>query len=46
MPQWGTDYYSNFVIWALPMALAGESVEQFTKAGLVKKMTSAAKENS
>jgi uncharacterized protein (DUF608 family) len=42
MPQWGTDYYSDLVIWALPMALAGESVEQFAKAGLVKKMVSAA----
>ncbi len=46
MPQWGTDYYSNFVIWALPMALAGESVEQFAKTGLVKKMTSSAKEHA
>jgi uncharacterized protein (DUF608 family) len=46
MPQWGTDYYSNFVIWALPMALAGESVEQFAKANLVKKMTSAAEEHT
>jgi hypothetical protein len=42
MPQWGTDYYSDLVIWALPMTLAGESVEQFAKAGLVKKMVSAA----
>jgi uncharacterized protein (DUF608 family) len=42
MPQWGTDYYSDLVIWALPMALAGESIEQFAKAGLVKKMVSAA----
>jgi uncharacterized protein (DUF608 family) len=46
MPLWGTDYYSDFVIWALPMALAGQSVELFAKTGLVKKMMTAAKENS
>ena len=36
LPQWGEDYYSNLVIWAVPMALAGKSVEQFAQAGLVK----------
>jgi uncharacterized protein (DUF608 family) len=47
LPQWGADYYSNLVIWALPMALAGESVEQFAQAGLVKNMiSSAAKEGA
>lgn len=44
LPQWGTDYYSNVVIWALPMALAGESVGQFSRSGLVKNMMSAAGE--
>jgi uncharacterized protein (DUF608 family) len=41
LPQWGTDYYSNLVVWALPMALAGESVEKFVRTGLVKNMLSA-----
>ena len=42
LPQWGDDYYSNLVIWAVPMALAGASVGQFAKADLVKNMISAA----
>jgi uncharacterized protein (DUF608 family) len=42
LPQWGEDYYSNLVIWALPMALAGESVGPFTRTGLVKNMMRAA----
>ena len=41
LPQWGADYYSNLAIWALPMALAGESAEQFSGTGLVKKMINA-----
>jgi len=41
LPQWGEDYYSNLVIWALPMALAGESIEQFTRTGIVKNLMSA-----
>jgi len=34
LPQWGDDYYSNMVIWALPMALHGESVREFAQSGL------------
>jgi uncharacterized protein (DUF608 family) len=46
LPQWGEDYYSDLVIWALPMALAGQSVEQFARTGLAKNMiTAAAKES-
>ena len=41
LPQWGTDYYSNVAIWAMPMALAGESVGPFARGGLVKNMMSA-----
>jgi len=29
LPQWGDDYYSNLVIWTLPVALNRESVAQF-----------------
>lgn len=43
LPVWGHDYYSNMVIWAVPMALAGEGVEQFTtQGGLVQRMLAAA----
>jgi len=45
MPQWGEDYYSNLVIWAFPMALAGQSLDQFAKTGLVENMMNAAKES-
>jgi uncharacterized protein (DUF608 family) len=44
MPQWGDDYYSNLAIWAFPMALAGQSLDQFVKAGLVENMMTSAKE--
>lgn len=33
LPVWGDDYYSNLVVWALPMALADEGVAQFTAQG-------------
>jgi uncharacterized protein (DUF608 family) len=46
LPQWGEDYYSNVAIWAMPMALAGESVERFARGGLVKNMISAAGKES
>ncbi len=42
LPQWGEDYYSNLVMWALPMALAGESIGSFTNKGLAQRMLSAA----
>src|ERR1035437_416942 len=45
MPQWGEDYYSDLAIWAFPMGLAGQSVEQFAQTGLVKNMIGAAKES-
>ena len=45
LPQWGEDYYSDLVIWAFPMGLAGQSVGQFAQTGLVKRMISAAKES-
>lgn len=40
LPLWGEDYYSNLVIWAVPMALDGMSVKEFAKSGLVKGMLS------
>jgi uncharacterized protein (DUF608 family) len=45
MPQWGEDYYSNLVIWAFPMALAGQSLDQFVKTGLIESMMKAANES-
>ena len=44
MPQWGEDYYSNLVIWALPMALAGQSLDRFVRTGLIENMIRSAKE--
>jgi uncharacterized protein (DUF608 family) len=43
LPQWGDDYYSNLVIWALPMAMAGMSVKEFVETGLARDMLRAAK---
>jgi uncharacterized protein (DUF608 family) len=43
LPQWGEDYYSDLVIWAFPMGLAGQSVGEFVQNGLVKSMIDAAK---
>jgi hypothetical protein len=34
----GDDYCSNLVVWALPMALAKQSVQQFASADLVRDM--------
>ncbi|MCL5274137.1 MAG: GH116 family glycosyl hydrolase, partial [Chloroflexi bacterium] len=43
LPVWGDDYYSNLVIWAVPMALAGQGIGQFSAAGgLVDRMIRAA----
>src|SRR5579862_5349661 len=44
MPQWGEDYYSNLVIWALPMAAAGQSLDRFVRTGLIENMIRSAKE--
>jgi uncharacterized protein (DUF608 family) len=38
LPVWGEDYYSNLAIWAVPMALEGLSVKEFTDSGLAKAM--------
>lgn len=29
LPQWGDDYYSNMVIWTVPVALSGQSIAEF-----------------
>lgn len=43
LPVWGDDYYSNLVIWALPMALAHVGIGEFTAdGGLVDRMIRAA----
>ena len=45
LPVWGDDYYSNMVIWALPMALENRNIAQFARDGeLVPRMIEAAKE--
>ena len=31
-PIWGDDYYSNMVIWALPIALSGKDIKQFMRS--------------
>ena len=33
LPVWDDDHYSDMVIWAVPMALAGQSIENFSEAG-------------
>jgi hypothetical protein len=30
-PVWGDDYYSNMVIWALPIVLSGKNINQFIR---------------
>ena len=43
LPVWGDDYYSNLVIWALPMALAGEGIGEFVQEGkLISRIVKAA----
>lgn len=43
LPVWGDDYYSNLVIWAVPMALAGQGVGKFSaQGGLIRSMITAA----
>jgi uncharacterized protein (DUF608 family) len=41
LPVWGDDYYSNMVMWAVPMALRRESVGRFAQGGMVKRMVGA-----
>lgn len=43
LPLWGDDYYSNLVIWAVPMAVEGQSIGEFVKGGLVSDMLRAAR---
>ncbi len=44
LPVWGDDYYSDMVIWAVPMALAGQSVGDFAEGGgLLDRMLEAAR---
>jgi hypothetical protein len=32
-PAWGNDYYSNLVVWALPMAHLRVGIAEFAGAG-------------
>ncbi len=43
LPQWGDDYYSNLIVWAVPMALRGQALGDFAHTGLPKRLISAAK---
>jgi uncharacterized protein (DUF608 family) len=43
LPLWGDDYYSNLAIWAVPMAVRGESLKDFSKSGLIPDMLNAAR---
>ena len=36
LPVWGEDYYSDMVIWALPMACAGQSIAEFAQGDLMR----------
>lgn len=47
LPVWGDDYYSNMVIWAVPMAIAGEGIGEFVQEGkLVSRIIKAAQRSS
>ena len=41
LPVWGEDYYSNMVIWALPMACTNQNITEFAGSELVRELTSA-----
>ena len=44
LPIWGADYYSNMVIWAVPMALDGQDIRTFCAGGgLVARLIEAGK---
>ena len=36
LPVWGEDYYSDMVIWALPMACANQSIAEFAESDLMR----------
>lgn len=38
-PVWGEDYYSNMVVWAIPMALAQQGIAEFTRTPFMRAMT-------
>ena len=40
LPVWGEDYYSNMVIWALPMACANQDIAAFVQGELVRELIS------
>ena len=40
LPVWGEDYYSDMVIWALPMACANQNIAEFARSDFVREMTS------
>ena len=41
LPVWGEDYYSNMVIWALPMACANQNIAEFAQSEFMRRLTSA-----
>lgn len=41
LPVWGEDYYSNMVIWALPMAYANQSIAEFAQGEFIRELISA-----
>jgi uncharacterized protein (DUF608 family) len=43
LPLWGDDYYSNLAMWALPMAVSGQSLGEFSKTGVAAEMVKAAR---
>ncbi|MCY3944924.1 MAG: GH116 family glycosyl hydrolase [Anaerolineaceae bacterium] len=43
LPVWGEDYYSNMVIWALPMALAGQDIAAFAQGELISAVNAASR---
>ena len=39
LPVWGEHYYSNRVIWAVPMACANQNIADFMQSKLMREMT-------
>jgi len=40
LPVWGEDYYSDMVIWALPMAYNNQNIAEFAQGELVRELIS------
>ena len=38
LPVWGDDYYSNLVIWALPMAITNQNIAEFCGSEFARKL--------